>query len=71
MKVEPMFYTSDEVAEVLCITKQTLYNKIHENERLKKNHPIPPFIKSGGKTLFPIKLFNEWVSQQLQSAKCL
>lgn len=63
-KIEPLFYTADEVAEALCCSKQTLYNKLSENRQAKACHPLPPYIKQGGKTLFPIHEFHHWIETQ-------
>lgn len=53
-KINPLFYTAEEVSQALCCSKQTLYNKLSENRQDKASHSLPPYIKQGGKTLFPI-----------------
>ncbi len=63
-KIKPQFYTADEVAEALCCSKQTLYNKLSENRQAKACHSLPPYIKQGGKTLFPIPEFHHWIETQ-------
>lgn len=63
-KIAPLFYTADEVSQALCCSKQTLYNKLSENRQAKAIHPFPPYIKQGGKTLFPITEFHNWVKTQ-------
>jgi len=63
-KIKPQFYTADEVAEALCCSKQTLYNKLSENRQAKASHQLPPYIKQEGKTLFPISEFHQWIESQ-------
>ncbi|WP_345863027.1 helix-turn-helix domain-containing protein [Shewanella algae] len=63
-KIKPQFYTSDEVAALLCCSKQTLYNKISQNRLNNACHALPPYIKHGGKTLFPIYEFHSWLERQ-------
>ncbi|MGL4579615.1 MAG: helix-turn-helix domain-containing protein [Shewanella xiamenensis] len=58
------YYTAVEVADFLLISKQTLYNKITENRKHGANHKIPPYVKHGGKTLFPVKDFQKWIDNQ-------
>lgn len=64
MRKAKFFYTTAEVADFLLISKQTLYNKITENRKYGAKHKIPPYVKHGGKTLFPIKDFQEWMNTQ-------
>lgn len=63
-KINPLFYTAEEVSQALCCSKQTLYNKLSENRQDKASHSLPPYIKQGGKTLFPIIAFHNWVETQ-------
>lgn len=64
MRVKPLFYTMQEVADLLCMAKQTLYNKICENKKFGSIHSVPPYLKQGGKTLFPIEDFHTWYQNQ-------
>lgn len=64
MKIKQQFYTLDEVADAMRISKQTLYNKLCDNRKGKSEHLLPPYIKQGGKTLFPISEFHNWIKEQ-------
>ncbi|WP_346722185.1 DNA-binding protein, partial [Pseudoalteromonas ruthenica] len=62
--INPIFYTSDEVEEAECCSKETLFNKLSENSQAKACHSLPPYINQGGKTLFPISDFHHWIETQ-------
>ncbi len=64
MRKAKFFYTALEVADFLLISRQTLYNKITENRKFGANHKIPPYVKHGGRTLFPVKEFQKWMDNQ-------
>ena len=52
------FYTIDEIAEKLKVTKKSILNQIHQGRAGKS---IPPYIKIGQLVRFPIKDYEEWL----------
>ena len=54
---EDDFYTVDEMAEKLRVTKQSIYKQINQGRAGKS---IPPFIKFGGRILFKVTDYEEW-----------
>ncbi|WP_261593958.1 helix-turn-helix transcriptional regulator [Pseudoalteromonas holothuriae] len=62
--MEKIFYRTEEVAELLYVSKQTLYNQINNNKKSDKKSPLPPYIKIRGRFLFPIDEFNSWLKAQ-------
>ncbi|WP_440590625.1 helix-turn-helix transcriptional regulator [Rheinheimera fenheensis] len=59
-----LFYRIDEVAQLLHVSKQTLYNHINHNKRSVNKHPLPPFIRVNGRLLFSVNEFEAWVKAQ-------
>ena len=51
------FYTIDEVAEKLKISKQSIYNKIHAGRAGKS---IPPYVKMGKLVRFRASDYQDW-----------
>ena len=51
------FYTVDEMAEKLKISKQSIYNQIHQGKASKS---IPPYIKLGGLIRFKVTDYEDW-----------
>ena len=51
------FYTIDEMAKKLKVSKQRIYHQIHQG---KAGISIPPFIKLGGLIRFKATDYEEW-----------
>ena len=51
------FYTVDEMAEKLMITRQSVYNKIHAGRAGKS---IPPYVKMGNLVRFRNSDYQDW-----------
>ena len=51
------FYTIDEMAEKLRVTKRSVYNDIHKGNA---GISIPPFVKLGGRIRFKVTDYEEW-----------
>ena len=51
------FYTVDEMAEKLKITRQSVYNKIHAGRAGKS---IPPYVKMGNLVRFRNSDYQDW-----------
>ena len=51
------FYTVDEMAEKLKITRQSVYNKIHAGRAGKS---IPPYVKMGKLVRFRASDYQDW-----------
>tara|TARA_R110000787_G_C13222503_1_gene426324 strand:- start:237 stop:434 length:198 start_codon:yes stop_codon:yes gene_type:complete len=62
--MEKIFYRLEEIAVLLHISKQTLYNHINHNKLNDKKYPIPPYIRIHGRLLFSIKEFDAWLNTQ-------
>ncbi|MCU4676398.1 helix-turn-helix domain-containing protein [Catenovulum sp. 2E275] len=62
--MEKMFYRSEEVADLLFISKQALFNQISKNKQGMGNYQLPPYIKIGSRLLFPVDEFHEWLESQ-------
>ena len=62
--MEKVFYRSEEVADLLFISKQALFNQISKNKQGCGNYPLPPHIKIGARLLFPVEDFHNWFASQ-------
>jgi len=62
------FYTIDEMAEKLNVSKNEIYHRINQREGGKA---IPPYIKSGGDFRFKISDYEEWHEKLSQWRKHL
>ncbi|HAW93622.1 MULTISPECIES: helix-turn-helix transcriptional regulator [unclassified Arsukibacterium] len=62
--MKPLFYRIEEIAALLHVSKQTLYNHINHNKKSANQYPIPPHIRINGRLLFPINDFESWVKNQ-------
>ena len=51
------FYTVDEMAEKLKITRQSVYNKIHAG---RAGISIPPYVKLGKLVRFRVSDYRDW-----------
>ena len=49
--VTEQFYTIDDIVKLLKISKQSIYNQIHQG---KAGQSIPPYIKLGGLIRFKV-----------------
>ena len=54
---EADFYTVDEMAEKLKVTRQSIYNKIHAGRAGKS---IPPYVKMGNLVRFRVSDYRDW-----------
>ena len=61
--MKTLFYRVEEIAKFLHVSKQTIYNHIHQNAKLHSNIPLPPYIKVNGRVLFPIAEFETWLKK--------
>jgi len=61
-----IFYRLEEIAELLHLSKQTLYNHINHNKSSDQKYPIPPYIRIHGRLLFSIKEFDAWLNSQVR-----
>jgi len=55
--VEEQFYTLDDMANLLKVSKQSIYNQIHQG---KAGQSIPPYIKLGGLIRFKVSDYKPW-----------
>ena len=55
--VEEQFYTLDDMANLLKVSKQSIYNQIHQG---KAGQSIPPYIKLGGLIRFKVSDHKRW-----------
>ena len=55
--VEKQFYTVDEMASILNITRQSVYNKIHAG---RAGVSIPPYVKVGNLVKFRNSDYRDW-----------
>ena len=51
------FYTVDEMASILKITRQSVYNKIHAG---RAGVSIPPYVKVGKLVRFRTSDYRDW-----------
>ncbi|PAY03174.1 DNA-binding protein [Pseudoalteromonas sp. HM-SA03] len=65
--MKKLFYRIDEIADLLYVSKQTLYNQINSNKKNGSKFSIPPYIKLHGRLLFPIDEFDHWLQAQPRS----
>ena len=59
-----IFYRTQEAADLLCISKQSLFNQIAINKQNCDRYPLPPYKKIGRRVLFPVSDFHEWLESQ-------
>ena len=59
-----IFYRTQEVADLLHISKQSLFNQIAINKGNLHKYPLPPYIKIGRRVLFPVSDFHKWLESQ-------
>lgn len=62
--MKPLFYRIEEIAALLHVSKQTLYNHINHNKKSADRYPIPPYIRINGRLLFSVSEFEAWVKAQ-------
>ena len=62
------FYSIDEMADKLKISKDTIYHRIHHGQAGKA---IPPYIKSDGDIQFKVSDYEEWHKRLSQWRKNL
>ncbi len=62
--MKPLFYRIEEIAALLHVSKQTLYNHINHNKKSADRYPIPPYIRINGRLLFSVAEFEAWVQAQ-------
>ena len=62
------FYTIDEMAEKLKVSKDMIYQRIHQGQAGKA---IPPYISSGGDIHFKVSDFEAWHNKLSQWRKNL
>ena len=55
--VEEQFYTIDDMAKILKVTKRSIYNQIHKG---RAGTSIPPYVKLGALVRFRLLDFNKW-----------
>jgi|GEM_PF-6619197 excisionase family DNA binding protein len=55
--VEEQFCTVDEMASILKITRQSVYNKIHAG---RAGFSIPPYVKVGNLVRFRNTDYRDW-----------
>ena len=55
--VEEQFFTIDEMASMMKITKQSIYNKIHAG---RAGVTIPPYVKVGKLVRFRNSDYRDW-----------
>ena len=55
--VEEQFFTIDEMASMMKITKQSIYNKIHTG---RASVTIPPYVKVGKLVRFRNSDYRDW-----------
>lgn len=54
---EDDFYTIDEIAKKLKLSKQSIYNRIHAGRAGKS---IPPYVKMGKLVRFRVSDYRDW-----------
>ncbi len=54
---EDDFYTVDEMAKKLKVTKRSIYNQIHQG---RAGVSIPPYVKLGQLVRFKVSDYEEW-----------
>ena len=65
MSLPQMFYSVEQMAEILHRSAWTIYRDTSRRNR-RGDVDLPPFIKIGNRILFPIKMFEEWISEKEQ-----
>ena len=55
--VEERFYDVDDMAKLLKISKQSIYNQIRQG---RAGQSIPPYIKLGGLIRFKVSDYKPW-----------
>ena len=65
MSPQQLFYSVDQMAEILHRSMWTIYRDTSRRSR-REAVDLPPFIKIGNRILFPLKSFEEWISQKEQ-----
>ena len=55
--VEEQFYTVDDMAKILKVSKNSIYNQIN---RGRSGDSIPPYIKLGNLVRFRVSDHNRW-----------
>ena len=55
--VTEQFYTVDDMVKLLKVSKQSIYNQIHQG---KAGQSIPPYIKLGGLIRFKVSDHKRW-----------
>ena len=65
MSVQHVFYSVEQMAEILHRSTWTIYRDTsHRNRRADVD--LPPFIKIGNRILFSVRALEEWISQKEQ-----
>ena len=65
MSLPRVFYSVEQMAQILHRSTWTIYRDTSRRNR-RANVDLPPFIKIGNRILFPVKGFEEWISQKEQ-----
>ena len=65
MSLPQMFYSVEQMAEILHRSAWTIYRDTSRRNR-RGDVDLPPFIKIGNRILFPLKSFEEWISKKEQ-----
>ena len=55
--IENDFYTLDEMAKKLKVTKRSIYNQIHKG---RAGTSIPPYVKLGQLVRFKVTDYEDW-----------
>ena len=55
--VEEQFYTVDDMAQILKVSKNSIYNQIN---RGRAGNSIPPYIKLGNLVRFRVSYHKRW-----------
>ena len=55
--IEEHFYTIDDMAKILKVTKRSIYNQIHKG---RAGTSIPPYVKLGQLVRFRVSDYKEW-----------
>ena len=55
--VTEQFYTIDDMASILKVSKKSIYNQIHQGQA---GISIPPFVKLGGRIRFKASDHKRW-----------
>jgi len=69
MSLQQLFYSVEQMAEILHRSTWTIYRDTSRRNRLA-DVDLPPFIKIGNRILFPVKRFEEWISQKEEQSAC-